>query len=122
MSSIMHAIRTVVSHCTTKAYLMTSTDSSRRDFLKTSAYTAGVLGAASQLADAAVPRDAASKIRIGFVGPGGRGFGAHVKRLTTLQVEGQPIELVAVCDVYNEHRDRAAAHIEKAHRQCSDKV
>ena len=54
------------------------------------------------------------KLRIGFIGPGGRGFGAHVKRLTKLAVEGQPIELVAVCDVYNKHRDRAAKHIQKA--------
>ena len=86
---------------------------SRRDFLKSSAYTAGVLGAASQIAANAAPvaTSANAKIRIGFVGPGGRGFGAHVKRLTKLQVEGQPIELVAVCDVYSEHRDRAAAHI-----------
>lgn len=94
---------------------MSTADSSRRSFLKTSAYTAGVLGAASQLATraSATSRSAGAKIRIGFVGPGGRGFGAHVKRLTKLQVEGQPIELVAVCDVYSEHRDRAAAHIKK---------
>ena len=94
---------------------MTNSDPSRRDFLKSSAYTAGVLGAASQISSRAnaATRSANAKIRIGFVGPGGRGFGAHVKRLTTLQVEGQPIELVAVCDVYNEHRDRAAKHIEK---------
>ncbi len=94
---------------------MSTADSSRRDFLKSSAYTAGVLGAASQVASAATPASNSpnAKIRIGFVGPGGRGFGAHVKRLTKLQVEGQPIELVAVCDVYSEHRDRAAAHIKK---------
>ena len=94
---------------------MSNADSSRRTFLKSSAYTAGILGAASQLASqaAATPGSANAKIRIGFVGPGGRGFGAHVKRLTKLQVEGQPIELVAVCDVYSEHRNRAAAHIKK---------
>lgn len=94
---------------------MSVSDSSRRDFLKSSAYTAGVLGAASTVAaNAANSSSPNAKIRIGFVGPGGRGFGAHVKRLTTLQVEGRPIELVAVCDVYSEHRDRAAKHIEKA--------
>ncbi|MCR9202746.1 MAG: Gfo/Idh/MocA family oxidoreductase [Planctomycetaceae bacterium] len=91
-----------------------STDSSRRDFLKSSAYTAGVLGAASTVASAAAPsRSPNAKIRIGFVGPGGRGFGAHVKRLTKLQVEGRNIELVAVCDVYSVHRDKAANYIEK---------
>lgn len=94
---------------------MSSADPSRRNFLKSSAYTAGVLGAASHVAANAAPAatSANAKIRIGFVGPGSRGFGAHVKRLTKLQVEGQPIELVAVCDVYSEHRDRAAAHIKK---------
>lgn len=94
---------------------MSVPDASRRDFLKSSAYTAGVLGAASSVAaNAANSNSPNARIRIGFVGPGGRGFGAHVKRLTKLQVEGRPIELVAVCDVYSEHRDRAASHIEKA--------
>ncbi len=90
-------------------------DSSRREFLKASACTAGVLGAASHMAAraAAASTSPNEKIRIGFVGPGSRGFGAHVKRLTKLQLEGQPIELVAVCDVYSEHRDRAAKYIEK---------
>lgn len=60
---------------------MTTSDSSRREFLKSSACTAGVLGAASQLAAAAAPLAANAKLRIGFVGPGGRGFGAHVKKL-----------------------------------------
>lgn len=102
---------------------MPDSDSSRRSFLKSSAYTAGILGAASQVSAQAnaVSRSANSKIRIGFVGPGGRGFGAHVKRLTTLQTEGQPIELVAVCDVYNEHRDRAAKYIEKETGVAPDK-
>ena len=87
---------------------------SRRDFIKTSASSVGAVAAvttATQESAQAAP--ASSKLRIGFIGPGGRGFGAHVKRLTKLQVEGEPIELVAVCDVYSEHRDRAANHIEK---------
>ncbi|MEZ6127383.1 MAG: Gfo/Idh/MocA family oxidoreductase [Planctomycetaceae bacterium] len=100
---------------------MTLPDSSRRSFLKSSAYTAGILGAASQLASATVPVSPNAKLRIGFVGPGGRGFGAHVKKLTQLQLDGQPIELVAVCDVYNEHRDRAAKHIEKQTGVTPDK-
>lgn len=90
---------------------------SRRRFIKASAATVGSVAAIQQAtlqtAGAAESTSSNGKIRIGFIGPGGRGFGAHVKRLTKLQVEGQPIELVAVCDVYNEHRDRAAKHIEK---------
>lgn len=90
---------------------MTKNEPSRRNFIKA---TATAVGAATltKTAASAAPSPA-SKLRIGFIGPGGRGFGAHVKRLTKLQVEGEPIELVAVCDVYNEHRDRAAKHIEK---------
>ena len=82
--------------------------------MKRTVTSAGAVAAVTvsdtQQTPAATPVD---KIRIGFIGPGGRGFGAHVKRLTKLQVEGEPIELVAVCDVYNEHRDRAASYIEK---------
>ena len=55
-------------------------------------------------------------IQIGFIGPGGRGFGAHVKTLSKLCAEGQPIELVAVCDVFSEHRDRAADYIREKNK------
>ena len=93
----------------------TQKDVTRRNFIKTS--TAGTI-AAGMLVNPGTQKnvrgaDSSGKIRIGFVGPGGRGFGAHVKSLTTLAVEGQPIELVAVCDVFSEHRDKAADHIAK---------
>ncbi|MFK8110579.1 MAG: Gfo/Idh/MocA family protein [Rubripirellula sp.] len=98
---------------------------SRRQFIKASASTVGTVAAiqsaTTQTSKAAESAGANDKIRIGFIGPGGRGFGAHVKRLTKLQVEGEPIELVAVCDVYSEHRDRAAAHIEKETGQAPSK-
>jgi predicted dehydrogenase len=93
---------------------MTTPKPSRRQFLKTSTTSLGAVAAVTQAAaSGAESSSASSKLRIGFIGPGGRGFGAHVKRLAKLQVEGKPIELVAVCDVYNEHRDRAAEHIKK---------
>ncbi len=86
----------------------------RRDFIRTSAGTACAVAATSTLAAAKTRQPSPNdKIRIGFIGPGGRGFGAHVKRLTKLQTEGEPIELVGVCDVYNKHADRAAAHIKQ---------
>lgn len=88
---------------------MTSPKTNRRNFLATSATAATI----AQAARTAAATAANSKLRIGFIGPGGRGFGAHVKTLTKLAVEGKPIELVAVCDVYSEHRDKAASHIEK---------
>jgi predicted dehydrogenase len=86
----------------------TTSSCSRRNFL----------GAASGLAASAVmakPSVAASsandRIRIGFIGPGRRGFAAHVKTLAKLRQEGAAVELVAVNDVYSVHRDRAADYI-----------
>ena len=85
----------------------------RRDFINASVATVAA-GAAAKTAMAKAPTTkSAEKLRIGFIGPGGRGFDAHVKRLTKLAKEGRPIELPAVCDVYTVHNDRAAKHIEK---------
>ena len=88
----------------------------RRDFIKSSTAAAAATvaaGAITSTASAAKPASLQSKIRIGFIGPGGRGFGAHVKSLSKLAVEGQPIELVAVCDVYNKHVERSVKHIKQ---------
>jgi predicted dehydrogenase len=95
---------------------MSQHEPSRRQFLKTSgasAISAAALAGAATAAQSKAAGNSNEKLRIGFVGPGGRGFGAHVKTLTTLENEGQPIELAAVCDVYSEHRERAADHIQK---------
>ena len=51
------------------------------------------------------------RIRIGFIGPGRRGFAAHVKTLAKLRKEGAAIELAAVCDVYKSNEDRAVEYI-----------
>jgi predicted dehydrogenase len=88
-----------------------STDVSRRNFMKTSSVVAATMGAVTATAGTARAISANGKIRIGFIGPGGRGFAAHVKTLAKLAKEGMPIELVSVCDVYSEHRDRASDHI-----------
>ena len=92
---------------------MNQESTNRRQFIKASATTVGAASIVAGTARETKAADSNSKIRIGFIGPGGRGFSAHVKRLTKLQVEGEPIELVAVCDVYSEQRDKAAKHIEK---------
>lgn len=88
----------------------------RRDFLKTSGVTAAAAGGIAGLAAAPAAARAAGtngRIRIGFIGPGGRGFGAHVKSLVQLKKDGANIELVAAADVYSEHRDRTANYIKK---------
>ncbi len=95
---------------------MNQHDVSRRSFLKTGsagAVSAAALAGMTMAEEESSKVDSNGKIRIGFVGPGGRGFGAHVKTLCKLENEGQPIELAAVCDVYSEHRERAANHIKK---------
>ena len=89
-----------------------SNEVSRRRFLKTSSAGAIAAGSLSTLDTEPVHATSSTgKIRIGFVGPGGRGFRAHVQTLSQLAAEGQPIELAAVCDVYSEHLNRAAHHI-----------
>lgn len=86
----------------------------RRSFLKssgTAAVAAGTILAASPRKARAA--DANGLLRIGFIGPGGRGFGAHVKTLATLKNEGAPIELAAVAEVYSVQRDKVADYIQK---------
>jgi predicted dehydrogenase len=83
---------------------------SRRGFLGASTAAAGALAAGSAPASAA---NAASRIRIGFIGPGGRGFGAHVKTLAKLRSEGANIDLVAVSEVYKNQEDKVCDFIKK---------
>ena len=92
-----------------------SNNVSRRDFIKTSAAGASAVGASASLlgAASAVAADSNSRLGVGFIGPGGRGFNAHVQALTKLRKDGAKIDLVAVNDVYTEHQDKAADFIEK---------
>ncbi len=88
----------------------------RRDFLKVTAAGTAAAGAAAAIFGATAPTRALGaneRLRIGFIGPGGRGFGAHVKTLAKLQKAGEKIDLVAVNDVYSVHQDRAAEFITK---------
>jgi len=83
---------------------------SRRGFLGASTAAAGALAAGAAPASAA---DANSRLRIGFIGPGGRGFGAHVKTLAKLRSEGANIDLVAVSEVYKNQEDKVCEFIKK---------
>ncbi|HEX3871294.1 MAG TPA: twin-arginine translocation signal domain-containing protein, partial [Pirellulales bacterium] len=81
------------------------TNVSRRDFVKTAA--AGAAAATIIAAPAAARAYGANeRLRIGFIGPGGRGFGAHVKSLTKLKKDGANIDLVGVSEVYKEQEDK----------------
>ncbi len=88
----------------------------RRDFLQSSTTAVAMAGSVSAMvhsesAASVLPAPGPNaKLRIGLIGPGGRGT-AHIKNLTKLAQDQQPIELSAVCDVYSEHRERASKHI-----------
>lgn len=89
-----------------------SSDSvSRRGFLGATA--AGAAAAAAAPAPAAASANAGSRLRIGFIGPGGRGFNAHVKTLARLRSEGANIDLVAVSEVYKNQEDKVCSFIKQ---------
>ncbi len=85
----------------------------RRAFLKQSTAAGAAAAVATSSASATpLPRLHNNEtVRIGFVGPGGRGYRGHLSPLAELQEKGLGIELAAVCDVYSEYLDRAAQHI-----------
>ncbi|MEZ6087358.1 MAG: twin-arginine translocation signal domain-containing protein [Pirellulaceae bacterium] len=80
---------------------MEQKQSSRRGFMKTSAATAAIVSSVGGQLTPARAAGSNQRLRIGFIGPGGRGFGAHVKKLCQLHQEGANIELVAVAEVYS---------------------
>ncbi len=85
---------------------------SRRDFVRTAAAGAAAAGLLAAPAPASAV-GANGRIRIGFIGPGGRGFGAHVKSLAKLRSEGANIDLVAVSEVYKVQEDTVCDFIKK---------
>jgi len=84
----------------------------RRGFLKQSAATAA--GAAA-LAAVSTRRASAKKpsaneiINIGVIGCGGRGM-THVRRLVRMGQGGDPVRVVAVCDVWEKRLEEAVAY------------
>jgi myo-inositol 2-dehydrogenase/D-chiro-inositol 1-dehydrogenase len=92
---------------------VSSSLSSRRDFLKTSA----VAGAAVGLAGLANVHAADSAtIKIGLVGCGGRGTGAADNSLSS--TEG--VKIVALADAFQDRLDGARNHLTKAHANKVD--
>ncbi|KAA1262124.1 Inositol 2-dehydrogenase [Rubripirellula obstinata] len=97
----------------------------RRDFLASTAIAATAVGGmaagsfasgghstSAQAADNVAGSN--SRLRIGFIGPGGRGFGAHVKKLCDLRSAGRAIDLVGVAEVYQNQRDMVADYIKES--------
>ena len=93
---------------------MPSDSANRRDFLMTSAAATTVGAALNSLPRAARAQgNANERIRIGMIGPGGRGFGAHVKSLCKLQNEGRNVEIAAVAEVWDNQRQMVSDYIKK---------
>ncbi|MGM0491144.1 MAG: Gfo/Idh/MocA family protein [Planctomycetota bacterium] len=84
--------------------------STRRQFLKTAA--AGTAATAITAASYARAPGANDRIRIGQIGCGNRGFGAHMGGVHK-HAEEENVEIVAVCDVWTEHLDRARAKVKQ---------
>jgi predicted dehydrogenase len=94
-----------------------SQETSRRDFLKTSAVTGGALAANWALA-ANVHADGNNEtIKVGLIGCGGRGTGAAEQNMRA----DSNIKLVAVADAF---QDRAAAAVQRLrnNRQIAEKI
>jgi predicted dehydrogenase len=93
----------------------------RRDFLKTS--TAAVVAGGALASDLAFPRLAkaapnSSKLKIGFIGCGGRGTGAASQALNA----DSNVELWAMGDVFESQLQRSLAAIQDENKNTPDKV
>lgn len=89
---------------------------SRRDFIKNTMAGAAAGAAAAGVFGVPAPArayGANQRIRVGFIGPGGRGFGAHVKTLAKLRKAGENVDLAAVSDVYSVQQEAVVDFILK---------
>jgi len=79
--------------------------STRRQFLRTGALAAGAMVMAGR---ARAVQGANDRLGIGLIGAGGRG-NDHLRQLHWLKTQAaEPIEIVAVCDVYRPRADQTA--------------
>jgi predicted dehydrogenase len=84
----------------------------RRAFLQASG-TAAAAASARHALPAGSARAAGSqeRVRIGMIGPGGRGFGSHVKTLCQLRNAGRNLEIAAVAEVWTNQREKVADYV-----------
>ena len=87
----------------------------RRQFIQTGATKTAALGAAASVFTTPASSHAAGaneRLRIGFIGTGGRSREGHIKSLAELRKNGLPVDLVAVNDVYTVNADKAKTIIQ----------
>lgn len=86
----------------------------RRGFMKGTTAAAGAMLATSASAHAASRvLGANDTIKVGFIGVGGR-CQAHLQHVLNFTKAKKPVQAVAVCDVFNRHRDEAARKVDRA--------
>jgi predicted dehydrogenase len=102
---------------------MESLDVSRRTFIKQTAASAAIAVAAPTALKAKGKASSSSpteRLRIGFIGVGGRAQ-THLKSAIELQNDGR-VEIAAVCDVFNRHRDEAAQKVGRGTKHLPKKI
>ena len=94
---------------------MNTSDVSRRKFIQVSTAASAALAAAPVVRGATSPQvgGANERLRIGFIGVGGR-CQQHLDSAARLQNETGTVEIAAVCDVFNRYRDRAVEKVTAA--------
>lgn len=95
---------------------MGSRNVSRRGFIQGSAAAAATLAATSSIGATSATPAANDKMRVAFIGVGGRAQ-AHLGSTIQLVKEGAPLEVAAVCDVFNRYRHEAAEKIRSEVKQ-----
>src|SRR4051812_44676158 len=85
--------------------------SSRRDFLKTSAVVAGAALTANVVAERMAHAAGSDQIKIGIIGTGGRGSGALGQALHT----SNSVSVVAAGDAFEDNVKGAVARYKKSH-------
>ncbi len=90
---------------------------SRRQFINTTAGAAAAT-AAGLLGAPATAGGAGGRLGVGLVGAGARGR-AHLDVLLRLSAAGRPVVPVAVCDVYDRHREEKAEMVQHGYKTSS---
>ncbi len=94
---------------------------SRREFIQSSAAAAAFAATSSAFSATAAARSPNERMRIGFIGVGGRAQ-AHLGSVIRLHKEGQPVEVVAICDVFNRYRHESAERIRTEIKQSPKEI
>src|SRR5262245_21774056 len=88
---------------------------SRRQFINT---TAGAAAAAAGLLGAPARAGANGRLGVGLIGAGARGR-AHLDVLLRMFAAGRPVQPVAICDVFDRHREEKAEMVRHGYKTSS---